>query len=207
MNSVLDLFSAGSETTKLTLLWVFLLLANFPKYQEAIREEVENAMGSDDLPTLDHRPECNLSQAFLFEAMRFRSIVPVGVPHKTIVDTELAGHKIKKGVTIFVSLEACSMDETWEDPEVFRPERFLDENGKFNPKPNQYFVPFGGGRRVCLGEKLATANSFLILAGLLHQTKGQLISLPGGPGSADLRPKPNDSNVRPRPYKLVLTPR
>lgn len=208
VNAVLDLFSAGSETTRLTLLWVFLFLAEYQEYQKAVRQEVEDALGADDLPTLEHRPRCNLLQAFVFEVMRMRPIIPLNVPHKTIVDTELAGHKIKKGVSIMISIEACSMDkEIWGDPKVFRPERFLDENGKFLPKPNPYFVPFGGGRRVCLGEKLATANSFLIMAGLLHQTKGKLITFPGGPGSVDLSPATNsDANVRPRPYKISFTP-
>ena len=187
INSVLDMFYAGSETTKMTLLWVFLFLAEYPEYQKAIRKEVETALGSDEIPTLEHRPGCNLLQAFILESMRIRPIMPLGVPHKTIVDTELAGHKIKKGVTVMISLQAASMDkELWGDPDFFRPERFLDANNKFTPKPNQFFVPFSGGRRVCLGEKLALTNSFLILAGLLHQTKGKLLALAGGPGSVDL---------------------
>ena len=208
VNSVLDLFSAGSETTKMTLLWVLLFLAEYPEYQKAIREEVEAALGPDDVPTLEHRPRCNLLQAFILEVMRFRPIVPFALPHKTIADTELAGHKIKKDVSVLISIEAGSMDKgIWGDPEVFRPERFLDVNSKFVARPHQLFVPFGGGRRVCLGEKLATANSFLIVAGLLHQTKGRLISLPGGPGSADLRPTTQqDINVRPKPYKLIFSP-
>lgn len=206
VNAVLDLFGAGSETTKITLHWVLLFLATYPKYQKAIREEVEEALGSDEMPTLEHRPQCNLLQAFISESMRIRPIVPTGVPHKAIADTELAGHKIKKGANILFSLEDCSMDkETWGDPEVFRPERFLDQNGKYNPKPNPYFAPFGGGRRICLGEKLASANSYLIMAGLLHQIRGKLLSLPGGPGGIDLSPRPDsDLNVRPRPYKLVI---
>ena len=191
----------------MTLLWVLLFLAEYPEYQKAIREEVEAALGPDDVPTLEHRPRCNLLQAFILEVMRFRPIIPLGVGHKTITDTELAGHKIKKDVAISFSLEACLLDkDIWGDPEVFRPERFLNENCKFNPKPNQYFVPFGGGRRVCLGEKLATANSFLIVSGILHQTKGQLIVLPGGPGSVNLRPATDkDANARTRPYKLIFT--
>ena len=73
-------------------------------------------------------------------------------------------------------------------------------------KPNSYFTPFGAGRRSCLGEKLALVNMFLILAGLFHQTKGKLISLPNGPGSADLRPETRgDPTVSPHPYKICFT--
>ena len=208
VSSVTDLFGAGSETTKLTLLWVFLFLAEYPQYQRAIRQEVEDALGSDEMPTLEHRPRCNLLQAFIFETLRMRTILPTGLPHKAVVDTELAGHKIKKNVGVLILLEAGSKDkEAWGDPEVFRPERFLDESGKFVPKPNPLFVPFGSGRRTCLGEKLANANSFLIVSGILHQTKDKLLAFPAGPGSVDLRPTTqSDSNLRPRSYKLVFTP-
>ena len=206
VNSVIELFSAGSETTVLTLLWILMFLAEYQEHQKSIREEVEAALESDEIPTLEHRPQCNLLQAFIAESMRMRIIVPFGLPHKTIVDTELGGHKIKKDVGILISLEAGSMDkEIWGDPEVFKPERFLDENGKFVPKPNQFFVPFSAGRRGCLGDKLASANLFLIIAGLLHQTKDRIIAFPDGPGSYDLRPTPEvDTNVQPRPYKLIF---
>lgn len=208
VNATLDLFAAGSETTKTTLLWLFLLLANYPEYQKAIREEVEAAIGPDEIPSPKHRAKCNLLQAFILETMRFKPIVPFGAPHKTIVDTELAGHKIKKDVLVLISIEAGSMDkDIWGDPEVFRPERFLDDKNNFNPKPNQLFLPFGSGRRVCLGEKLATANSFMIVAGFLHQTKGLLMTLPGGPGSADFSPSlDHDNSIHPKPYKVILSP-
>lgn len=207
VNSLLDLFTAGSETTKITLSWTLLLLATYPKMQEKIREEVQAALGTEDILTLDHRPQCNLLQAFLYETMRFRPLAPLGIPHKAILDVELAGHKIIKESSILFSLESCLMDkDIWGDPESFRPERFLKEDGTFNAKPNAFFLPFGSGRRVCLGEKLALANSFLIIGGILHQTKGQMLVHPNGPGGVDLSPSPEDDQfIRPRPHKLVFS--
>ena len=60
-------------------------------------------------------------------------------------------------------------DECWGDGEVFRPERFL-ENGNFMTTRPKAFIPFGVGRRVCLGEKLAIADLFLVLVRFIQKT-------------------------------------
>ena len=57
----------------------------------------------------------------------------------------------------------------WNNAKEFRPERFL-ENGKYLKTRPKAFIPFGVGRRICLGEKLATADLFLVLVRLLQKT-------------------------------------
>lgn len=207
-NAVIEIFTGGAETTKAVILWVLMFLAEHPEYQREIREEIETALGSDDIATVEHRRHCNLLQAFILETIRVRPIIPLTVPHKTIRDTEINGHKIKSNTAVLISLEACLSDpEIWPEPSTFRPERFLDENHNFLPKPSNYFVPFSGGRRMCLGEKLALTNVFLILTGLIQQTKGHLFAFPNGPGSVDMTPKPpKGPDVQPKPFTLVLLP-
>ena len=56
--------------------------------------------------------------------------------------------------------------EVWEDPEAFRPERFLTEEGKVH-KP-KHFMPFGAGQRMCLGDKIAEMELQLFFTSLLH---------------------------------------
>lgn len=203
VNTILDIFIAGTETTSKTLLWVLLFLSNYPDRQKVIREEVEAAIDPQDVPDLKHKDQCHLLQAFILEVMRIRAVAPLGVPRETTTDTELAGQKIRKGITVMVSLDHCLKDkEVWGDPEVFRPERFLDEN---NLIKHQFFVPFGSGRRGCLGEKLALNNLFLMVSGLIHGTRGKLMVLPEGPGSVDLTPSPDhDVTISPRSYKVVF---
>jgi cytochrome P450 len=93
----------------------------------------------------------------------------------------------------------------WPEPDVFKPERFLDESGKYLSSKQAAFIPFGIGRRVCLGEKLALADLFLVLVRLLQSTSGYEISLPNGPGSADLEPDPSLTNACvPKKYKILL---
>ena len=55
----------------------------------------------------------------------------------------------------------------WGDPENFRPSRFLSKDGKFEKK--EQFIPFGFGKRVCMGENMAKAELFLFVTGILQR--------------------------------------
>ena len=117
--------------------------------------------------------------------------------------------KIKKGTTVMVHLYGIMHDpNVFPSPETFKPERFLESNGSYvSSRPNG-FIPFGMGRRVCLGEKLALANLFLIVVNLLQRTSGYEFVLPDGPGSGNLVPDPNKTGAcAPSEYKLMLKPR
>ncbi len=56
--------------------------------------------------------------------------------------------------------------EYWGDPESFRPERFIDQKTGNLLRKDQ-FVPYGFGKRVCMGESLARAELFLFTAILI----------------------------------------
>jgi cytochrome P450 family 1 subfamily A polypeptide 1 len=179
MNSIQDLFTAGSETSRSTLLWAFLFMSRDMDCQRRLRREVEENIPVHEVPTLEHRKKCHFTAAFIAETLRIRHIVPNNIPHKTLVDVTLGGHVIPGGLTIFPSLISGLMSpELWGDPEVFRPERFLDGNDKFISKPNAYYNPFSHGRRSCPGARVALADMFMIVARVLQQTKGYEFVLP-----------------------------
>lgn len=86
-------------------------------------------------------------------------------PHRT---TLLNGRTIPKGTQVIPLIHAVHMDPgLWKDPEVFNPERFLSPCGTRIVKPD-YFIPFGVGRRMCLGDTLAKAELFLFFSSMLH---------------------------------------
>ena len=206
MNAVLLLFLAGSETTRSTLLWVFLMVANEQEYQQKMRDEIEEVIGSDDIATLEHKINCPLTTAFIAEVMRFRPFIPSNVPHKAMRDTEIGGFKVKEGTAIGTFLYHCLHDkETWGDPEVFRPERFINAEGKFVSKPFPFYIPFSVGRRSCPGNTLALNDMFYILVRFLQKTKGKVIELENGPGSIDLMPDPlKAAGFIPHDFKIKL---
>lgn len=192
MNVVRDLINAGSETSHATMLWAFLFMSTYPEYQKRMRQEIEEIIGDKELPTLEHKAKCHLTVAFISETMRMRSVVPSNLPHKALYDVELCGNVIPKGTGVIPLLTTGLLDkESWGDPDVFRPERFLTEDGTHTAKPNAYFNPFAAGRRSCPGEKVALADIFFALARFLQQTKGYEFSVRGGPGSVPLTGDPS----------------
>lgn len=211
-----DLFNAGSDTSKNTLLWAFLFMSTYPEYQRRMRKEIEDVIGDSDIPTVDHRAKCHLTTAFIAETLRLRHVVPLNMPHKTVVDTNLGGHEIKAGMIAVPFLYPMLLDkkEWGEDAQDFIPERFLDSTTReFISRPNSYYLPFSAGRRTCPGEKVALANMFIVLARFLQQTKGYEFVHPNGPGSVDLSGNPGYVGAFlevfiwvPHKYKLILKP-
>lgn len=199
-NVLLNLFMAGTETTRMTLNWAFLAIANYPEVQEKLRSEIESVIGSD-IPTDEHRKRCHYVQAFIAEIMRFSPIVGAGVPHRAITDSviygkdmdgKVKGHKVPKGTTIIGNVMSQLFNENvWKDPRTFRPERFLENSsGAFNARVNDSFHPFSVGRRACSGEKLALINLFIEIARFLQKTKGFKIVLKDGAGSVSMEADP-----------------
>ena len=91
----------------------------------------------------------------------------------------------------------------WDNPNDFIPERFL-ENGKYLTTRPTAFIPFGYGRRVCLGEKLAIADLFLVLVRFLQKTSDYDIVLQCEP-DFDLSPDPNIFHVfTPKLHKILF---
>ena len=178
-NSVFDVLVAGTDTSKSTLSWCFIFLSRDVQLQQELRQQVDSVMQDGRAPMSQDRDDCPTVTAFIAEVMRYRPIVPFGVTHRTTSAEMLDGQSIPKGTSIMVSLYHAMHDrEAWSDPEVFRPNRFLDADGKFTAKPNNLYIPFSDGRRSCPGNRLATAELFLIICRFLQRT--HRISVVGG---------------------------
>nr|XP_039268842.1 cytochrome P450 2U1-like [Styela clava] len=165
-----DLFDAGSVTTSSTLTWTLLCFCHYPECQEKIAAEVAKAIGEDRIPSMRHRDEMPYTCAFIQELMRHRTLVPLSIFHKTNKEATLNGYTIPKNTTIAPNLWAVHYDpEYFENPREFRPERFLDRDGKFIT--SNHVIPFSIGPRRCLGEQLARMQIFLFLTGIVQKLK------------------------------------
>lgn len=117
-------------------------------------------------------------------------------------DVTLHGYKIPAGSQVVPLLHAVHMDpQLWQEPDEFRPSRFLSAEGKIQ-KP-EYFMPFGVGRRMCLGDVLARMELFLFFSSLMHTFE---LRLPVGSSLPSLRGNAGVT-VTPDPFDVCLLPR
>ncbi|XP_073530076.1 cytochrome P450 2C23-like isoform X2 [Phyllobates terribilis] len=197
---VVDLFSAGMETTSTTLRWGLLLMMKYPEIQKKVQDEIKNVIGSAQ-PKTEHRKQMPYTDAVIHEIQRFGDIVPVNLPHSTIRDMTFRGYFIPKGTVVIPLLHSVLKDGScFDKPEKFYPEHFLDSEGNF--KKNEAFIPFSLGKRSCAGENLAKTELFLFFTTLL-----QNFTFQAPPGAElNLNPAAGFTNA-PIPHKICAIPR
>ncbi|ODM92124.1 Cytochrome P450 2J6 [Orchesella cincta] len=167
LSTLLDLFFAGGETTANTIHWTCLYLASFPKVQKRLQDEVDSVIGNSRLPALTDEISMPYTCAVIQESMRFTALIPLAIFHSTTQDVELKGYKIPANTMVLMNVYSALHDkEYWGDPEVFRPDRFLDDEGKLIK--HEPMVPFCPGKRVCIGEVLARNELFLYITSLFQ---------------------------------------
>ncbi|EFN75914.1 probable cytochrome P450 303a1 [Harpegnathos saltator] len=197
-----DLFIAGSETTSKSLAFGFMYLILYPEVQRKAQEEIDRVVGRDRFPMLADRPSMPYLQATVLESVRMFIGRCLNVPRRTLRDTFIKGYRIPKDTMLVLNFNSIYMDESWGDPENFRPERFLDDDGNvFMPK-NYY--PFSAGRHRCMGETLAKRNIFLITAALLQAFNFSVAPGEPRPSSQDYTDGVTPSPI---PYKALISPR
>nr|CAD7586451.1 unnamed protein product [Timema genevievae] len=193
-----DLFSAGMETIKTTLQWSVVFMLHHPEVAKAVQEELDEVVGRKRLPKLEDLAYLPYTESTLLEVLRRSSIVPLGTTHAATRDVYLNGFKIPKNTQVVPLLHAVHMDPTlWDEPERFQPTRFLSAEGKVT-KP-EFFLPFGVGRRMCLGDVLARMELFLFFSSLLHVFHLEVPQgepLPSLKGNAGVTVTPDPCKVR-----------
>lgn len=162
-----DLFIAGTDTTTNTLLWSLLYMCLYPDVQEKVQAEIDTVIGRDRPPSLTDKSQMPFTEATIMEVQRMTVVVPLSVPHMASESSVFHGYTIPKGSVVMANLWSVHRDpKVWEKPNDFMPKRFLDENGQILKK--EAFIPFGIGRRVCMGEQLAKMELFLMFVNLLQ---------------------------------------
>ena len=166
MVNAFDLFGAGSETTSTTLAWAVCYMILYPEVQRRVQEEIDQELGGRP-PCLADRSSLPYTEATIMEIQRLGSIAPMAVPHRALSDIKVRGYKIPKNALIWSILYYIMRDpDYWTDPETFNPDRFIDSNGKVIKE--ERFVPFGIGKRVCIGESMAKTELFIIFTRLMQ---------------------------------------
>ncbi|KAK3590997.1 hypothetical protein CHS0354_020355 [Potamilus streckersoni] len=162
-----DLFGGGSETSATSIIWALLHFLHFPEIQRNCFDELDRVIGRDRSPSLKDKDHMPYLEATILEVLRVYPVIPLPMPHAVSQDVLFHGYHIPQGTTIIVNLDSVLRDPViFKDPEKFRPERYLDVDGRLN-KPLEH-IAFSLGRRFCPGESVARMELFLFLAALIQ---------------------------------------
>ncbi|NP_001191176.1 cytochrome P450 family 1 subfamily C polypeptide 1 [Xenopus tropicalis] len=198
-----DILGAGQDTTATALTWILLLLIKYPDIQQKLQEEIDLVVGPNRLPTADDKVQLPYVQAFIYEALRFSSFVPVTIPHSTTSDVVIDGFYIPKDTVVFVNQWSVNHDESkWKNPDVFDPSRFLDEEGQLDRDAAFGVMIFSVGKRRCIGDQLSMLQIFLCTAIFLHQC-----TLHGNPKEIPTMDCISGLSLKPLPYGMSVRAR
>ncbi len=200
-----DMLIAGTDTSAQTVNWFLLLMANRPEIQAKVHEELDRVIGRDALPTVDDRTRLPYLFACLAESMRYRTIGPLGLPHKASEDTEIGGYRIPAGTQVLGNIYSIHHDPRyWDSPDEFIPERFLPQaDGSMSPAlTSPAYIPFGTGHRRCPGRRFAETTVWLHITRMLHHLRFETPE--GTPLTED---EVFGLAISPKPYSLKATRR
>lgn len=158
-DEVMTIFLAGHETTANALSWALYLLSVNPEAEAKFHAELKTVLDGR-VPTYEDARALTYTMAVINESMRLYP--PAWVVGRTALEEdEIDGFRIRKGDNIMIAPYVVHRNPVyWEDPDAFKPERFLTEEkiDKFQ------FFPFGGGPRFCIGNNFALLEMQLVLA-------------------------------------------
>ncbi|XXG45153.1 hypothetical protein AAC387_Pa02g0313 [Persea americana] len=171
---ILDMFAAGTDTTFITLDWGMTELITNPRVMKKAQDEVQRVVGDRSIVLESDLQELHYLKAVIKEIFRLHPPAPVLVPRESMEEVIIEGYEIPAKTRIFVNAWAIGRDpESWENPEVFDPDRFMASSMDYKGQDFE-LIPFGSGRRGCPAITFGAATIELALAQLLHSFDWEL---------------------------------
>ncbi|CAF4908442.1 unnamed protein product [Pieris macdunnoughi] len=161
-----DLLEAGVETVNNTAVFMLLHIVLNKDIQTQLQAEIDSEIENRP-PTLKDRSRMIYTEAVILETLRISSVAAVGIPHMAREDARLGDYIIRKGTFLLLAIHDLHNGDQWKNPDVFKPERFITAEG--NLIQSDLLMPFGAGKRRCIGEGLARAELFLFLTHILQR--------------------------------------
>uniref|UniRef100_A0ACD6ANL6 Uncharacterized protein n=1 Tax=Avena sativa TaxID=4498 RepID=A0ACD6ANL6_AVESA len=169
---VIDVVTAGSDTSAAMIEWMLAELMNHPECLRKVRDEIDSVVGRDRIAGEGDVASLPYLQAAYKETLRLRPAAPIAHRQSTEEMEVGGGYTVPAGTAVFINVWAIGRDPAyWEAPLEFRPERFMAGGGNAGLEPRgQHFqyLPFGSGRRGCPGMGLALQSVPAVVAALVQ---------------------------------------
>ncbi|KAF8029436.1 hypothetical protein BT93_E1978 [Corymbia citriodora subsp. variegata] len=166
---VLDIFTAGTDTTYTVLEWAMTELLRHPRAMDILQTEVRKIANGKPNITDEDLEKMHYLRAVLKETLRLHPPIPLLVPRLSTRDVKIRGYDIAVGTMVITNAWTIGRDpSTWDKPDEFKPERFLNSSVDFKGQDLE-LIPFGSGRRGCPGTSFAMATNELVLANLVDK--------------------------------------
>ncbi|KAF5020452.1 hypothetical protein F66182_7531 [Fusarium sp. NRRL 66182] len=197
----LTMLSGGLDTVTTQVAWFVAFLSQHPEIQEKAVSEIRKFF-SEKEPMCDVLDDqrCEYIVALVKESLRYYTVLRLALPRVSIRDIVYEGVTLPKGTVVFLNAWACNMDDqVWEDPEVFRPERWFEQ-------PDAPLFTYGIGYRMCAGSLLANRELYLVYMRLFNSVKivkHEDVDCHPITGNLD----PTSLVAMPRRYKAFFVPR
>jgi len=173
-DEALTLFLAGHETTANALMWSWYLLSQNPAAAAKFYDEIDLVLGGR-LPAFDDLPQLKYTESIFAEAMRLYPPAWV-IGRRVKAGYAIGRYTIPSRSIVTMSPYVVHRDPRWfPEPEQFKPERWMEPDDR----PKFSYFPFGGGMRVCIGERFAWMEGVLLLATVAQKWRFKLV--PGHP--------------------------
>jgi cytochrome P450 len=174
-DQVMTLMFAGHDTSTSTLTFMMHELARHPDVVEKLQEEQDRVLGGETPGIETIEKEMPYLDMVLDEVLRLYPPAWIG-PRRAVRDFEFGGYTVRRGSYVnYCSWASHRIPEVFPDPEAFIPERFTRERKAALPRGA--YVPFGGGRRICIGKRFGQTEVKLVATMLLQRLR--LDAMPG----------------------------
>ncbi len=188
IDEVLTAVVAGHETTASALNWTWYMISQHPEVGERLQQEAAGVLGGRE-PTAADINHLSYTRQVIEESMR---LYPPGwlLTRRALGEDEIGGYYVPPGTDLFISPYIVHRHpQFWEDPERFRPERFVPEEAA--ERPQGAYLAFSMGPRNCIGEAMAMQEMIIHISMVSQQLRLALI--PDQPveieAKVNLRPK------------------
>ncbi|MFJ1706293.1 cytochrome P450 [Kitasatospora sp. NPDC088346] len=180
LSEITALLAAGSETTAVTMAWLFHELGRNPDLEQRLHREVDTVLAGGPL-TAEHLPRLGHTRRLVTETLRLHNPAWI-VTRQATVPVRLGTAHLPAGADLIWSPYALHRDpELYDDPQRFDPDRWLPERPQ---PPRGAYIPFGAGKRMCIGDGFTWAEATVLTA--LIASRWTLRPVPG----STVRPVP-----------------